>query len=64
MIRLHPFKKKEGGSPFGGQWKDNEKVLMLRGQWKEKEKVLMLKSQWKEKEKVLMLKGVRNTIHF
>jgi hypothetical protein len=30
MIRLHPFKKKEGGegrSPFSGQWKEKEKVF-------------------------------------
>ncbi len=25
---------------LGGQWKENEKVLMLGGQWKGKEKVL------------------------
>ncbi len=52
MIRLHPFKKKKRGSPFGGQWKEKEKVLMLGGQWKEKEKLPMLGGQWKEKEKV------------
>jgi hypothetical protein len=39
MIRLHPFKEKEKGSPFGGQWKEKEKVLMLEGQWKAKNKV-------------------------
>jgi hypothetical protein len=42
MIRLCPFKEKEGGSPLGGQWKDKEKVLMLEGQWKEKEEVFLL----------------------
>jgi hypothetical protein len=42
MIRLRPFKEKERGerrSPLGGQWKEKEKVPMLRGQCKEKEKV-------------------------
>jgi hypothetical protein len=38
MIQLRIFKKKEGGSLLGGQWK--EKVLMLERQWREKEKVL------------------------
>jgi hypothetical protein len=27
MIRLRPFKEKEGGSPLGSQWKEKEKVL-------------------------------------
>jgi hypothetical protein len=36
---------------LGSQWKEKEKVLMLRGQWKEKEKLPMLGGQWKEKEK-------------
>jgi len=54
MIRLRPFKEKEGGegrSPLGGQWKEKEKVPMFGGQWKE-EKIPMLGGQWKEKEKV------------
>jgi hypothetical protein len=28
MIRLCPFKEKEGGSPLGGQWKEKEKVFL------------------------------------
>ncbi len=55
MIQFRPFKKKEGGSPLGGQWREKEKVLKLGGWWKEKEKVLKLGGQWKEKEKVLKL---------
>jgi hypothetical protein len=34
MIRLHPFKEKEGSegrSPLGGQWKEKEKFPMLKG---------------------------------
>jgi hypothetical protein len=34
MIRLLPFKEKEGvekRSPLGGQWKEKEKVPMLGG---------------------------------
>jgi len=27
MIGLRPFRKKEGRSPLGGQWKEKEKVL-------------------------------------
>jgi hypothetical protein len=45
MIRIHLFKKKEGGegrSQLGGQWKEKEKLPMLGGQWKEKEKLPML----------------------
>jgi len=57
MIRLRPFKEKEGGSPLGGQWKEKEKVLMFGGQWKEKEKVHMFEGQWKENEKVLMFES-------
>ncbi len=39
MIRIRPFKNKEGGerrSQFDGQWKEKEKVPMLGGQWREK----------------------------
>jgi hypothetical protein len=60
MIRLRPFKEKEGGegrSPLGVQWKEKEKVLMFGGQWKEKEKYLMFGGQWKGKEKYLMFGG-------
>jgi hypothetical protein len=42
MIRLCPFKEKEGGEgrfPLGGQWKEKEKFPMLGGQSTEKEKV-------------------------
>jgi hypothetical protein len=50
------FKEKEKGgesrSPLCGQWKEKEKVPMLRGQWKEKEKVPMLGGQWNVKEKI------------
>jgi hypothetical protein len=46
-------RKDERRSPLGGQWKEKEKVLMLKCQWKENKKVLMLRGQWKEKEKVL-----------
>jgi hypothetical protein len=57
MIQLHPLKKKKGGSPLGGQWKENEKLPMLGGQWKEKEKLPMFGGQWKEKEKLTILRG-------
>jgi hypothetical protein len=43
MIRIRPFKEKEGGerrSQLSGQWKEKEKVPVLGGQWKEKEKHL------------------------
>jgi hypothetical protein len=56
MIRIHLFKKREGGEgrfQLGGQWKEKEKLPMLGGQWKEKEKFPMLREQWKEKEKLL-----------
>jgi len=43
-------------SKFGGQWKEKEKLPMLRGQWKEK-KFPMFGGQWKEKEKLPMLNG-------
>jgi hypothetical protein len=60
MIRICPFKEKEGGegrSQLSGQWKEREKVPMFGGQWKEREKVPMFGGQWKEREKVPMLGG-------
>jgi hypothetical protein len=56
MIRIRPFKEKEGcerKSQLSGQWKEKEKASMLGGQWKEKKKVPVLGGQWKEKEKHL-----------
>jgi hypothetical protein len=56
MIRICPFKEKEGGegrSQLSGQWKEREKVPMFGGQWKEREKVPMLGGYWKVKEKHL-----------
>jgi hypothetical protein len=56
MIRICPFKEKEGGegrSQLSDQWKEREKVPMFGGQWKEREKVPMLGGYWKVKEKHL-----------